>query len=249
MKQTNLEEQAFDLILKAAADKLADDIAAEDIPCTLTEDEIKIREEQRKAVWKKLQKTISQSNTQNRRRFRGKKLFVLIAILAVSLSLLIANVSAFRTFLFKTYTELKGTTLNVRTTDRAPMSGDSIKNFLMKDEIIVPGWLPPDVSLEKIDDLPPYVKLHYKSDNMHIILHESILQTDVTDAFETKGNEVKVKDTKIMGMDGVIIYAKNETGVEIYEAIWNSDEMRYNLTTDSSLILLETILKNMEFLK
>ena len=50
-------------------------------------------------------------------------------------------------------------------------------------------------------------------------------------------------------MDGVIIEIRSETDKNILVASWNSDNVKYELSTNGSKIMLDTILQNLKYLK
>ena len=66
---------------------------------------------------------------------------------------------------------------------------------------------------------------------------------------ETDKNEFKVGEIKILDMDGVIIEIRSETDKNILVASWNSDNVKYELSTNGSKIMLDTILQNLKYLK
>ena len=66
---------------------------------------------------------------------------------------------------------------------------------------------------------------------------------------ETDQNEFKVGEIKILDMDGVIVEIKSEAGDNIFIASWSSDSVKYEISTNSSKIMLDTILQNLKYLR
>ena len=184
-----------------------------------------------------------------RHRYSFKKYAVLAASLAVIIGLA-ANVSAFRTFIFKTYTDMSGTFLNIKTEKVTEESYNVITEFEHKDEIIIPGWLPPGSSLAQITDDYTGVTLEYQGDNLWLTIDEnSIPDSGSETQIETDKNVFKVYDNKILGMNAVTVEIRSETGYNIFIVSWNSDNTKYELSTNSSKIMLDTILQNLKYLK
>ena len=184
-----------------------------------------------------------------RRRPSFKKYAVLAASLAVIIGLA-ANVSAFRIFIFKTYTDMSGTFLNIKTEKVTEESYNVISEFDCKDEIIIPGWLPPELSLTQITDDYTGIKLEYQSDNLWLTIDENTVDSIGSETkIETNNNIYKVGDNKILDMDGVTVEIRSETGNNIFIVNWNSDNICYELSTNSAKIMLDTILQHLKYLK
>lgn len=241
-------DKVMDIILEAATDKYAQDIANETIECNMTAEEEKIMLEQEDRIYQNVMKQIRKEE-KPRRRPSFKKYAVLAASLAVIVGLA-ANVSAFRIFIFKTYTDMSGTFLNIKTEKVTEESYNVISEFEHKDEIIIPGWLPPKLSLTQITDDYTGVKLEYQSEDLWLMIDEDTVDSvGYETQIETNNNVYKVGDNKILDMDGVTVEIRSETGNNIFIVNWNSDNICYELSTNSSKIMLDTILQHLKYLK
>ncbi len=246
--RSNRNDKVMDIILEAAADKYAQDIANEAVESDMTEEEEKIMLKQQDRIYQNVMKQIRKEEKPHRRT-AFKKCAVLAASLAVIVGLA-ANVSAFRIFIFKTYTDISGTFLNIKTEKVTKESYDMITEFEYKDEIIIPKWLPPGVSLTQITDDYTGIKLEYKGETLWFTIDENVIISDASVVqIETNQNEFEVGEVKVLDMDGVIIEIHNESGDNTLVASWNSDNVKYEISTNSSKIMLDTILKNLKYLK
>lgn len=246
--RNNRNDKVMDIILEAAADKYAQDIANETVECNMTDEEEKIMLNQQDRIYQNVMKQIRKEEKPHRRP-AFKKYAVLAASLAVIVGLA-ANVSAFRIFIFKTYTDMSGTFLNIKTEKVAEESYNVITEFEYKDEIIIPKWLPPGLTLTQITDDYTGVKFEYQSEDFWLTIDENIIPTNGSSVqIETDKNEFKVGEIKILDMDGVIVEIRSETKNNIFVTSWNSDNVKYELSTNSSKIMLDTILQNLKYLK
>lgn len=244
----NRNDKVMDIILEAAADKCAQDIANETVECDMSAEEEKIMLNQQDRIYQNVMKQIRKEE-KPRCRYAFKKYAVLAASLAVIIGLA-ANVSAFRIFIFKTYTDMSGTFLNIKTKKVTEERYNVITEFEHKDEIIIPDWLPPEVSLTQITDDYTGVKLEYQSNNLWLTIDEStILSNGSSVQVQTDKNEFTVGDIKVLDMNGVIVEIHNESGDNVFIASWNSDNVKYELSTNGSKIMLDTILQNLKYLK
>lgn len=241
-------DKVMDIILEAAADKYAHDIADETVKCDMSAEEEKIMLKQQERIYQNVMKQIRKEE-KPRHHHSFKKYAVLAASLAVIISLA-ANVSAFRIFIFKTYTDMSGTLLNIKTEKVTDESYNVITEFKHKDEIIIPGWLPPGVSLVQITDDYTGVALEYAGDNLWLTLDENTIFSERSSVqIETNKNEFKVGEIRILDMYGVIVEIRSETDNNILIASWNSDNVKYELSTNGSKIMLDTILHKLIYLK
>lgn len=236
----------MDIILEAAADKYIQDIDYEFVECDMTSEDEKIMLQQQDRIYQNVIKQIYKEEKNYRYQ---KKYAVLVASLALIIGLAV-NVSAFRFFIFKTYTDISGTFLNIKTEKVKEESYNVISEFERKDEIIIPGWLPPGVSLTQITDDHTNVNLEYKGEDLWLTIDENVILSDASVVkIETDQNEFKVGEIKILDMDGVIVEIKSEAGDNIFIASWSSDSVKYEISTNSSKIMLDTILQNLKYLR
>ncbi|MDO5438344.1 MAG: DUF4367 domain-containing protein [bacterium] len=246
--RSNRNDKVMDIILEAAADKYAQDIAEKSIECDMTADEEKIMLEQEDRIYQNVMKQINKEE-KSCRRPAFKKCAVLAASVAVIVCIA-ANVSAFRVFIFKTYTDMSGTFLNIKTEKIAKESYDVISEFERKDEIIIPDWLPPGAALKQITDDYTGINLEYQGDDLWLTIDEDLLPSNGSSVqIQTDKNEYTVGEIKVFDMDGVIVEIRNESGDHIFSAYWNSDNVKYELSTNGSKIMLDTILQNLKYLK
>lgn len=241
-------DKVMDIILEAAADKYAQDIADKTVECDMSAEDEKIMLNQQDRIYQNIMKQIRKEE-KSRRRPSFKKYAVLAASLAVIIGLA-ANVSAFRIFIFKTYTDMSGTFLNIKTEKVTDESYNIITEFEYKDEIIIPGWLPPELSLTQITDDYTGIKFEYQSDNLWLTIDENTVGSVGSETkIETNNNVYKIGDNKILDMDGVTVEIRSETGNNIFIVNWNSDNVKYELSTNGSKIMLDTILQYLKYLK
>lgn len=247
--EKNLEDKALDLLIEEAVERLAEELEREEFAeGRLSEEERAFRDEKKEIIWEKIQKQLPKQH-RPLRRYRGKRVAVLVAALILIFSLALSNVSAVRTFLYRTYTDIKGTTLEVGTKRDLNKEYESVQDSTIKNEIMVPGWLPKDMILTEIMEETPYVQYEYESEKYYLRLLELPVQSETTGGIEMEGNQIKVKDIKVMDMEGVVVESTNEVGITMRWAIWNSDTMEYKITTNCPQLLLDAILEKMEYLK
>ena len=247
--EKKLEDKALDLLIEEAVERLAEELKQEEFAEDhLSAEERAFRDEKKEIIWKEIQKQLPKQHRPVRR-YRGKRVAVLVAALILIFSLALSNVSAVRTFLYRTYTDIKGTTLEVGTKRDLNKEYESVQDFTVKNEIMVPGWLPKDMILTNIEDEIPYVRFEYESEEYYLRLTESQVQDGTKGGIEMEGNQVKVKDFKMMDMEGVVVESTNEVGITTRWAMWNSDTMEYKITTNCPQLLLDAVLEKMEYLK
>lgn len=246
--KNNINNKVMDIILEAATDKYAQNIADMNVECDMTAEEEEIMLNQQQRIYQNVMKQIrKEERTPHRLTF--KKYAVLVDSIAVIIGLAV-NVSAFRIFVFKTYTDISGTFLNIKTEKVTEESYNVISEFEHKDEIIIPGWLPPGVSLTQITDTNIEVVLEYQSEDLWLTLDENIIPpTGLSVQVETNKNEFKVGEVKVWDMNGIIVEILSEAGDEIFNVSWNSDNVKYELSTNGSKIMLDTILQHLKYLK
>lgn len=241
-----LNNKVFDFILGEAMEKYAKDIADEDVPYEMSEEEKAAMEQQKSRIYKKV---LAKAPTvaAPRRKIRRKRIIILAAALIMLLALGL-NASAFRVFIFKTYTNMVGTILKIDTSDAEQKKYEEIKEFEAIDELIVPSWLPSGMQLTKITDSPSSVALEYEGNDKWLKLsQEPLLQVDTY--IQTENNGYHVEKYKILGMEAKIVEMTSETDFTRIVVIWNSDEARYHLTTNIGKKELKTILAGLQYYK
>lgn len=246
--KNDFNDKVLDFIIGEAVEKYSQDIANDDISCDMSDEEIKVMEEHKKPIYKKIMKEIGR-DSKSHRGFSFKKCIVLVASLVVVFALSL-NVSAFRVFLFKTYTDMTGTILNVETFNIGEKEYDVIEKFECKDEIIIPGWLPPGMELKEITDDVSFVNLDYHNKDVWLsICHKSISDDGGKTSIQTDKNVFSVDDCEIMDMSSKIVEIRSESGISMYTVFWNSDEVQYELSTNISRRTLNAVLASLKFYK
>lgn len=237
-----LNEKLFDVMLEEATQKYAEDIAREnfDIP----EKELEVINSRKKEIYKK---TLLKIKKQSGRRLSLKKCVLIVAVVAIVLALSL-NVSAIKILFFKTYTDISGTILNVKTTKIDDERYNEIVRFEGKSELIIPGWLPPGMELTEILDNYPFVNFNYANENFWITLSEEKISEETETSIETDKNTFKVEDCLILGLEGKIINIKNENDITNYIVIWNSNNIKYELATNVNKNTLDAILSSLKYL-
>lgn len=241
-----LNNKVFDFILGEAMEKYAKDIADEDVPYEMSEEEKAAMEQQKSRIYKKV---LAKAPTvaAPRRKIRRKRIIILAAALIMLLALGL-NASAFRVFIFKTYTNMVGTILKIDTSDAEQKKYEEIKEFEAIDELIVPSWLPSGMQLAKITDDPASVVLEYESDGKWLTFTQKPIRQAET-SIQTENNGYKVEKCKVLGMEAKMVEMTSETDFTRIAVIWNSDEARYHLTTNIDKKTLKTILAGLQYYK
>lgn len=148
---------------------------------------------------------------------------------------------------FKTYTDISGTILNVKTTKIDDERYNEIVRFEGKSELIIPGWLPPGMDLTEILDSDTNIVLNYKSNNEWLIFHQNL--TDENEAFfQTDNNKFDIEDTKILDTNGKIVRLTNENGLDAYTVFWTSKNILYKISTNVNKNTLDAILSSLKYL-
>lgn len=109
---------------------------------------------------------------------------------------------------------------------------------------------PPGMSLAQITDDFTAINLNYKNDDLWMSINETIIaSSDSVIQIETEQNTFKVGEKEILNMNGVIVEIRSETDSNIFVVSWSSDTTRYELSTNGSKIMLDTILQDLKYLK
>lgn len=237
-----LNEKLFDVMLEEATQKYAEDIAKENID--IPEKELETINSRKKEIYRK---TLSKIKKQSGRRLSLKKCVLIVAVSAIVLTLSL-NVSAIRILFFKTYTDISGTILNVKTTKIDDERYNEIVQFEGKSELIIPGWLPPGMELTDVSDNNSFVNFNYTNTKLWITLSEERISEQSETSIETDKNMFKIEDCWILGLKGKIINIKNEDNITNYIVIWNSNNIKYELATNVNKNTLDAILSSLKYL-
>lgn len=237
-----LNEKLFDVMLEEATQKYAEDIAKENID--IPEKELETINSRKKEIYRK---TLLKIKKQSGRRLSLKKCVLIVAVSAIVLALSL-NVSAIRILFFKTYTDISGTILNVKTTKIDDERYNEIVRFEGKSELIIPGWLPPGMELTDVSDNNSFVNFNYTNTKLWITLSEERISEQSETSIETDKNMFKIEDCLILGLKGKIINIKNEDNITNYIVIWNSNNIKYELATNVNKNTLDAILSSLKYL-
>ena len=196
----------------------------------MTEEEIRIMDSKKDSIYNNIIKDIDKT--------RKKKLPVKLMVPLVAILILVvaysSNVFAFRTFLHQTFMTLTGTDLNVKTKKLTFENYNNIVKFEEKEEIIVPEWLPENMTLFKIHDEFGTLDLHFKSDTNWLTLRMKLSQENSKTKIETENNTYKIRKDKILGMECRIIEIVSETDLKTHMVYWNSNITNYSIISDVS---------------
>lgn len=246
-----MNEKVIDDLIESAAELYAAHIAEEDSPGTLTPEQEQhcedSREEIRRAVLHRLKKANAKSTGRRRRTIRRS---LTCAAAVVVLAAVMANVSAVRVFVYKTYTNMKGSVLSLQT-DSMQQYYEQIEQFENKDELIIPSWLPPGTVLEEVNDTYFRVTVRYtnETEKFNLKIMEQTLSNETSSSFETENNAVVVEECEVMGMPGKILQMQSEVDTNRRTVVWSSDTTYYELSTNADDMLFETIMSSLKYYK
>ena len=238
----------FNWILQEAVEKYAKDIASEEVECHASEEEWQKLLSKKEVIYNNILNTVN-PKTKARNHKNIKRLIVIAAILSL-LAAMALNVTAFRVFFIKTYTNLQGTILNISTEAVDKKTYETITNFSQPDDIIIPDWLPPGMAITEFVDKNNELFLFYenKESAAWVSLNEiTIPVLGLHNSIQTEKNPYKISDYTVMGMEGIMVEVTSENGETIYTVVWNSEHVRYELSTNASRPVLEAILNNLTF--
>ena len=242
--RVNSDDALFEAVIaKAAKDNidLLNDYG-EDDPFTKTAEFDKMMDD----VYASIKKTIKKSSTP-KKRFRP--LFVLAASLALIL-LLAFNVSALRIIVYKTYFDIRGDILHVKTNEQYILDQYAqITQFEDRGKMLVPGWLPKGTVLESVIDERKVVILKYIYSDDKIIFTQSRISSN----YYEEENEYYLEDTiyrtttiNVNEQEISIVEMEGGTGKKSYTAVWNNGNTVCSLKATMPKPLFEVILYSMK---
>ena len=244
MKNTqDRNDKMFDIILEEAFEKYASDVVEEGAEYKLTDEEVAEMESKRQEIYNNIMKSV---NKKSKKSFPVKRIVVLAAVLIIVLAMGF-NANALKIFFYQTYTDLKGTTLNINSEKVVEESYNTIRNFENKSEIIIPGWLPPELTLENILDDEICLELYYNSENTWLRIKEEIFSSYTNERVNTENNKHVIDTYDVIGMKCSIVEIISENNTKIYIANFCSNKSNYTIMTNGSKTLLETVLKNLKY--
>lgn len=247
MKNTqDRNDKMFDIILEEAFEKYASDVVEEGAEYKLSDEEVAEMESKRQEIYNNIMKSV---NKKSKKSFPVKRIVVLAAVLIIVLAMGFSSISvgAFRTFIYKTLTDFKGTILNINSEKVVEESYNNIRSFENKSDIIIPGWLPPDMKLTKLNDIQERLLLNYNSKDVWLSFKMEKISHNAISRVETKNNKYVVDDYEVKGMKCSIVEMVSERNVKTYAAYFCSDTVYYTILTNGSQTMLETILKNLKY--
>ena len=169
----DLNDKLFDVILDEALDLYTQDLVNEEHNPDMTDDEIKMMLEQKDCIYKKVIHNIGVSS-KAKYHFSTKKI-ILIAAVIIILIAMATNATAIKSFIFRVYTQISGTTLNVGTYQNSDYDYEQISLFKNIKDIIIPKLLPHDMKLSDTLDTEFWLKLRYDNGDNWIVLSEKII--------------------------------------------------------------------------
>lgn len=250
--KNNINDELFNVILKESIEKYAAKINDEDISSEITDAEINSQSERKSRIYKNIKREIAKERKRTRSKplFSIKKVLTLAAVVVAIGMLLAFNVSALRIFIFKTYVDVKDNVLNISTNNSMAEKYKVISEFQEIDELVIPSWLPKGSNLEKIQDDVANVTLSYTIGDKYLrISEDQILSSDVHDHLQIENNQYNIQKRKIMGFEGTIVKVESELNLINYTIVWNSDSIRYSISTNVSDTMLNTILSGLKYYK
>jgi len=240
-------DKILDVILEEAAGRCAREMEEEDVFANLSEEDMRIMEENRDIIYKKTKAKIRRYEAGKQHVVR--RVLILAAVIGVAVALAL-NVSAWRIFLFKTYTDMTGSLLNLRTTEVDGSRYDAVTEFAAKDEMIVPGWLPPGMQLTEIMDDTMRVVFYYEGVDCWVQLRQKTIMSKNMQTFvDTSQNVYAVKECNVLGMEGHLVESLDQKGSRTYKATWSSDNVYYELFTNANEQMAEAILSDLKFFR
>lgn len=243
----NKNDDIFEFMMKKAFEKYAEDIADEPVP-ELSEEAQAYMEESKQRVYKNVMKQVRRDERKAKPK-SVKKLIYLVAIISVIGILFAANATAFKSFIYKTYTTVEGNVMKI-STDYADFERqyDEITEFEHKDELIIPGWLPNEAQLVKVQDSDTYVVLRYEiGDNILDITEADINFQNNYSEEQLESNKYKGKTVNILGMKAKILKRVYESDAKGTSVVWGSDKVKYTINTDLSYTALMSIIKELKY--
>lgn len=231
------------VIAKAAKDNidLLNDYG-EDDPFTKTTEFDKMMDD----IYVSIKETINKNSIPKK---RLRPIFILAASLVVIL-LLAFNASALRIIVYKTYFDIRGDILHVKTNEQYILDQYAqITQFEYRDKILVPGWLPKGTVLEKVIDERNAVILKYSYNDESIVFTQSRISSN----YYEEENEYYLEDTtyrtttiNVNEQEISIVEMEGETGKKSYTAVWNNGDTVCSLKATMPKPLFEVILYSMK---
>lgn len=243
--KVNSDSAVFDAVIAETAKQnieILNDYGEND-PFTETPEFEKMMDE----VYANIEKNIKSAS-------KKKKLLRPVTVIAAALVMVLLfaslNASAFKVFFYKTYLDIRGDILNVET-DTVRMSEQyaSISEFVLKDELLVPGWLPKGTELISIEDTAYIVKLIYKYDGKEICFEQKTIPDDPGNfkkQYFLERSDYKFVENYTEGVSAYIGTIEGDIGKTLYVALWGNDSMVYSLSTDDSETMVKAILSSLK---
>lgn len=243
--KVNSDSAVFDAIIAEAAKQNIDVLNdyGENDPFTETPEFEKMMDE----VYAKIEKNIKKGS-------KKKKRLRLVTVIAAALVMVMLfaslNASAFKVFFYKTYLDIRGDILNVET-DTVGISEqyESISNFELKSELLVPGWLPKGTELISINDTSKMVEIVYKYDEKEICFEQKAISSKsrgLTNQYFLERSDYNFVENYTDGVSAYIGTIEGDIGKTLYVALWGNDDMIYSLKAYDSETMLKAILSSLK---
>lgn len=242
--KNQFKENVANAVLKEAVDRYAENIASREPECDMTDEQIRAMDAQKDDIYKNVIKKVNK-----RKGNHWRRVLIVAAVLVIILALAL-NTSALRLFLYRTYIDIKGNTMNVKTEQTIQEVPLKIENFMYKDEVVVPGWLPPGFELVKMRDFETQVTLNYKCGEEWISIFErASLDDSANKGLYYEGNVISAEEIKVMENSGQIFEVNYESEDINHVAIWNTNNVRFEITTNCEQIVMKAILDSLKLHK
>ena len=244
----NSDDKVFDAIVSKIASENIEELSdyGENDPFTETDDFNQMMRD----IYSLIKNEIKSDKPIKKLKF-NQRFFIAASAIIVIILFFSFNVSAFKLFWYRTYVDIKGDILNIKTdTQSIEAQYDSITNFIMKDKIILPQWLPKGTELISVEDEADELFLTYKYDNQYIYLSEEIISDKIhnnSNEFFLENSKYKSKKINVNGMDITVFYLKGDTGNTSYTAVWNDGNIAYSMKGILSDIMFDAIISSLRY--
>ena len=237
--QKDINEKVFDIVLEESFDKYAEHIAKNEPEYQLTPEDEKIIENSKQRIFDAV------VGGKTPKKISVKKILVLAAVIVVIMAIaLAATTSAFRMFLYETYSELTGTKLNIDTKKTVSETYD-IVNFKYKDKVLVPHWLPENMKLIKYTDEEEKLIFKYETNDFWLTIKEKIVTNNFAENIQTEDNIYKTYAIKTKSSDITVVEMISENDTITYTAYWYENNMYYSVRTNVDKVEFENILHHL----
>ena len=182
------------------------------------------------------------------RKKRGPRFIaVVVAVMTLLIVTVSLNASAISVFLYKSYIDIRGEILQIET-DEADIlrQYDSISNFKLKDDILVPGWLPRGTELVDIVDNSYSLIMNYQYNGEEISFCQEIVannEKNKDEGFFLERSKYQYRENYAGKSSVYFLNIKGDIGNETNSVIWYDGKMAFKLKVSGSEIMLQSIME------